>query len=206
MILRNACLTVALLSSPFLVLAADSAPPAAVTAAPTGLNEPSGVGDLKLEAPVAEVEKKHPEMEKLKWNAGLGAAVVGGPHVERYVLRGYEVKNLAKPADVELRFWDGKLWVIIVYLGQNPADEVRAALEKQIGKPTAQGPPTSWLGKKSTTVLAYGQGYFSISDNGLSDQARQVMVKALGHFMQRRPGATPPPRSKAAAGTPAASR
>lgn len=198
MILRSGCLTVALLLSPCLALAADATPRAVVTAAPEKLNEPTGIGDLTLGAPVAEVQKKHPKMEELKPGVSLGAAIVGGPHVARYVLHKVAAKNLAQPADVELRFWDGKLWVIIVYLGQNPVSEVRAALEKQIGKPTAQGPPTSWLGQKSTTVLSYREGYFSISDNGLSDQARQVLVQALKALMQRRSPATPVPGANAA--------
>jgi hypothetical protein len=168
--------------------------------------EPDGFGKAKFKMTAAQAKAAIPELEETEEH--LGAAVVGGPRVKRFVLRKYKVPGVEHPTDVELRFWDDKLWVVIVYFGQNDYASVSKALEKQLG-PTSRGDDKSrvWLGEKTTSTVSDREKYYSFADNDLSNVARAALFQGIHHAGALEAEPTKGEATKSdAASTPAASK
>lgn len=165
--------------------------------------EPDGFGKAKFKMTSEQVKAAIPKLEETEEQ--LGAAVVGGPRVKRFVLRKYKVPGIEHPTDVELRFWDDKLWVVIVYFGQNDYASVSKALEKQLG-PTSHGDDKSrvWLGEKTTSTVSDREKYYSFADNDLSNVARAALFQGVHHggAVEAEPAKSEPTKGEAAS-TPA---
>lgn len=151
---------------------------------------PDGFGRAKFGMSVEEVKKAYPKMEVL--DRMLGAAVVSGPFVKRFLLPGMKHPGLAKPTDVELRFWKDRLWVAIVYFGDNPEAKVLEALRKQNGEPEPGS--NSWTGRKSTVVFVPRQRWYSVGDNAITQEVQQLFMEEFRRkFSQQAPAAPPAP-------------
>ena len=124
--------------------------------------EPSGFGDAKLQMILDELRSYYPELED-PGDKNLGALPIGGPHISRYVARDQQVPGLANPSDLEFRFWKDKLWIIIVYFGDNGADAAMATLRKQLGSPTGSDKQLPrWDGEKTEVTAHLAQGWYGI--------------------------------------------
>lgn len=169
-----------------------------LSVAPVVAGEPTGFGEAKFKMSPAEVQKIFPKMEPLE--EALAAPVVGGEYVKRFILRKSAVPGLVKPADVELRFWADRLWVVLVYFEGNEADVVIAALRKQIGSEGGSDKNfVTWVGDTSTTVLTRKGQYYSFSDNELGAEARAAIFKGIGTHHEPVKKAAPATSSSAAA-------
>jgi hypothetical protein len=139
-----------------------------------GVYQPTGLGDAKWGMTMAEVWKLYPKARWVPEDEQLGAPVVDGPYVDRLEVTDVTVPGLEKPTRVELRFWKGKFWATIIYLGDNDPEKVKAYIAKQFG-PFTSGDDFSpmWVGEKVTTGAAYHQKWYGSSDNALSEHARK---------------------------------
>ncbi|MBX3025631.1 hypothetical protein KF840_12060 [bacterium] len=176
----------------FAVLAALIAAPAlGVT------NEPTGFGKAKLGSSVEAVKKLYPKMEAVPAAANLGSQAFVSDYLTRYVVRGVEVPELKRKADVELRFWKNQLWVYVVYYGAENQQSVIETLTKRFGPPNGTNPQKpGWTGDKSTAFVETSQHWYGVSDNAVSKDAQAWFIANLSQLT----GSAPP----AAAATPAA--
>jgi hypothetical protein len=142
--------------------------------------EPEGFGNAKFKMTPEQAKAALPGLEETEED--LGAALVGGPYVKRFVLRNHPVPGLQHPTNVEIRFWKDRLWVVIVYFGQNDYPSVVEALEKQLGS-TSKGDEKSrvWIGEKTTSVASDREKYYSLADNDLSNEARAALFLGIHH-------------------------
>ncbi len=138
-------------------------------------HEPNGLGKLRFGMTPAQVLRLYPALKKLD-QENLGASPVISPLAVRQLLSNQKVPGLKKPVLVELRYWKEKLWVIVVYFGQNPADEVMAALKKQYGEPSTSSREPVWRGKKANVMTNLMPGWYAIADNELSRDAQEVII------------------------------
>jgi len=140
--------------------------------------EPGGVPRLKLGETLEVVRKAYPEMQPATGNAG--AQAFDSPHLQRFVMGPVAVAGLKNPTSVELRFWQGKLWAVIVYFGKNDDADVLAALTKRLGPPTASTKMSaSWQGPESLTMSATSQRWYAVTDNALSTSAQAWFLENL---------------------------
>jgi len=165
--------------------------------------EPTGFGEAKFGMTADEVRGKFPKLEELTKN--LGAVPVGGPYITRYVLWKQPLPGLSKPGDVEMRFWKGKLWVIIVYCGENGKDAMLAALTK------AYGPATntdvrypSWIGEKSSLVSEPNETRYTMNDNAMSKEAQVWFAEVLRQGLAGKVMSGASPQGTPSGATPAA--
>ena len=148
--------------------------------------EPSGYGVLRFGSPPEQVERLYPGARRLNSLENLGAVPVTGPAVVRYVLENQKIPGFSKPVRVELRFWKNRLWVVIVYYGENAAEQVVAAVKKQVGDPENRNAEPVWTGKKTTVSMANRERWYALSDNAVSKEVQEDLMSALG-----RPKPTP---------------
>ncbi len=140
---------------------------------------PTGFAENMLGKSVDEVRKALPTLEKLGEDEKLAGVVIKGPAISRYGTRKLQVPGLAKPTDVEWRFWNGKLWVVIVLLGENDADEVVAAIRKERGTDPGQADTQkNWYGEKS--MIAVSAKWYTIGDDALTKEAQAWFVSLFG--------------------------
>jgi len=156
------------------------------------------VGDVRLRQSLAEVQKQFPEMKELR-SKGPQAAIVEGEFIRRFAVRGVTPFGLAKPTDMELRFWKGQLWLALFQFGENNDDAVRAALEKRFGAKPSAAPQAFWETPTYSVALQMKPRWFSIQDPGLTSEAQRWFLELMGRKVQ-----APPPTPAAAAPTPAA--
>lgn len=157
---------------------------------------PRSVAGAELGARVEEVRKKHQGLEKL--DKDLGAPVLPAPAASRFLLPKQKVPGLEKPTDVELRFWEGKLWVVIVYFGENENEVVLDSLRKRLGQPTAGDALNPyWDDLKTNVTVISSKRYYAVSDRALSEKSRQWLAEQLrGAFAAGRQQIVPTPEPK----------
>lgn len=173
---RQATMTSAM---PRLVIGALCAALVATTAAAKP-PEPTGFGKLKFGMSVDQVKKLFPKMEALSLETNLGVGPLGGPNVLRFRLPKQKVPGAKEPADVEVRFWKGKLWMIAVYYGVANDKTVMAALSEQYGPPTATNAQTSaWTGQHSVLFVEHGPGQYTIQDMAMMKEAQAYVLDLL---------------------------
>jgi hypothetical protein len=158
----------------------ETSPPTSERAAEPAI-EPydlEGFGKAKFKMTPDEVRAVLPDLEPLEED--LGAAIVGGPYAKRFVLRDFEVPGFQHKTNVEIRFWNDRLWVVIVYFGENDFGSVVEAMEKLHGT-DSRGDDKSrvWVGEKTTAVVTDRERYYSISDNDLSAEARAALFQGI---------------------------
>jgi hypothetical protein len=158
---------------------ATPAAPAAATAKPTAPPrakfEPTGVGNAKFGMSLAEVWKMYPKAKLMGEEEQGGAPVLEGPYIDRLLIKDQKVPGFEKPTTLELRFWNGKLWAVIVYFGDNDAETSRASLLKIFGPQASDDGANdnlTWYGEKANTTATFREKWYGTSDNALSAQAR----------------------------------
>ncbi|MBI1817918.1 MAG: hypothetical protein HYR72_23315 [Deltaproteobacteria bacterium] len=158
--------------------------------------ERRGFDRLTFDQSIAQVQKVYPHMRKLTTEE-LGAAVALSPFIQRYHQTEVKLRGLSYPVALELRFWKEKLWVIIVYIGGNSADQVQRWLEQRYGKPTTTAPDPVWVGKQTQIVATLKESWIGINDNVLSTEAQTVFMEGMRKAMERQHPAPPaPPAAK----------
>lgn len=151
--------------------------PAAVAAA---AKQPTGYGKVSFGASAEEFEKAYPEAKKLSENEDLGATVIGGPYVTRYVLRNQKIEGLPEPVTIELRFWKGKLWLYIVYFGKKQLEPALAHLKSTYGPQTGPDPNFPvWNLEKTTILVETKANRYTVNDLELSKDAQAWFVEAF---------------------------
>lgn len=121
-----------------------------------------------------------PKAEPLDNAANLGSPNVGGPFVHRLLLRDQQVAGLAKPVQVELRFWKKKLWVVQVYWGENRTEDVLAMLNEQLGPSDSAAPNDPlWIKGDVQTTISPKQGWFGSTDLAISGDAQDWLKKLM---------------------------
>lgn len=154
------------------VSATDQPAPPAAAARPTPLYEPTGFGTAKFGMSLAEVWKMYPQARLLGEKETLGAAAVGGPYIDRLVLRNQPVPGFAKPTTVELRFWKDQLWGVVVFFGDNDPEQCKAYLARTFGPSTARDLDNPvWLGEKVSSTGTYKEHWYGYTDIAMSREA-----------------------------------
>jgi hypothetical protein len=148
------------------------------TAAGAIRNDVKRFAPLTLGQPVAQVQKVYKHMRHLT-HEQFGAAVVFSPFIERYYQTGVKMKGLPQPVALELRFWKGKLWVIIAYFGGNSESQILAWLQGRYGKPTGHGVTVSWAGRRITVLMDAKQHWLSVADNAASKEVQMLLAQEL---------------------------
>ena len=182
--------------------------------------EPTGFGTASFGMSLKDVWAMYPKARLLGEKESLGAAVLDGPYIERLALRDQPVPGFPKPTTVELRFWKGKLWGVVVFFGDNDPEVCKAYLAQAYGPTTVRDTSMPlWRGDKVTTTATYKQGWYGYTDNALSQEVSAWLAEALkGSWKrataeenaerERRMAEVTPQAQKAAAApaTPAAAR
>ncbi len=81
---------------------------------------------------------------------------------------------LPGPVDLEFRFWNGRLWMILVYANDLPAHEMQAALERRFGPPPISGEKPSWLWPSTKLVSEPAKRWLAIFDRRLASQVQEA--------------------------------
>ena len=191
-----------------LAMLALTAPPAAAAVT----NEFTAYDGAQLGSTPEQVRKAFPKMEVTTEN--LGSQPFPSEHLVRYVVRDAKIAEAGKPGMVELRFWNNKLWAIVVYYPPDTKDAVLAALTKRLGPPNGTNPAKpSWQGAKSSVFVETSLNWFAVTDNALSKEAQawflanlQKMSQAMQQGQQKAAAASAaaPPAATPAAAAPAA--
>ena len=187
----------------------------ALPAAAAVTNEFTAYDGAQLGSTPEQVRKAFPKMEVTTEN--LGSQPFPSEHLVRYVVRDAKIAEAGKPGMVELRFWNNKLWAIVVYYPPDTKDAVLAALTKRLGPPNGTNPAKpSWQGAKSSVFVETSLNWFAVTDNALSKEAQawflanlQKMSQAMQQGQAQQPqkaaeGGAAAPAAAPAAATPAA--
>ena len=184
----------------------------ALPAAAAVTNEFTAYDGAQLGSTPEQVRKAFPKMEVTTEN--LGSQPFPSEHLVRYVVRDAKIAEAGKPGMVELRFWNNKLWAIVVYYPPDTKDAVLAALTKRLGPPNGTNPAKpSWQGAKSSVFVETSLNWFAVTDNALSKEAQawflanlQKMSQAMQQGQQKAAAASAaaPPAATPAAAAPAA--
>lgn len=196
-VLSSFVLAAAVLAAAAGVSPAHATPTPAAAAAGPSLALLTGFGDAKFGSTIEEARKALPAMEPLSNDIKMPSAHFSSPQLERFVLRKHAIAGLASPVDVELRFWEGKLWAFLVYFEKADLDAALKLLEKTYGpRTTGTEVQPIWRGDKATLQAMGKAGWYGATDNAISEKAREWFFTEL----KRNPGAVLTP---AAATTPA---
>lgn len=169
-------------------------------------NEPTGFEKARFGMSPPEVAKLYEgKIQKLD-KEYLGSSPVLSPLVHRQALRDMKLPWLQHPVTVELRYWKDRLWVVIVYYGENSQEEVVEGLRKQYGPPDISGHDAVWRGAKVTVNTANRERWYAIADLELSREVQAVFAEDMRRAQEaaraRQGGAAP--AAPAPAATPAA--
>jgi len=156
------------------------------------------IGEVRLRQSLADVQKQFPEMRELR-GKGKERAIVEGPFIRRFAVRGVKPFGLAKATDMELRFWKDQLWLAIFQFGDNSESEVRAALEKRFGAKPSVAAQAFWDATNYSVALQVKPRWFSIQDPALTSEAQRWFLELMGRKVK-----APPPTPAAAPPTPVA--
>lgn len=132
---------------------------------------PEGWGRAQLGMQLTEFRRLYPQSEEAPALPGLSL----DGRVRREVVWKVRAEGLTKPVDLEFRFWDGKLWMILVYANQVPGAELRSFLEARFGAPTLASEKPSWMWPRVKVVAEPQQGWFAIFDRDLGKQVQAAM-------------------------------
>ena len=164
-----------------------------VSAAAAMDHEPTGFGKARFGMSPEEVEKLYPGKVRVLGQENLGASPVFSPRVVRQVLPDQKILDLKEPTNVEFRYWDNKLWVVVVYFGQNTVQQVNEALRKEYGKPPAVSADSLWTGTKAVVNTANRDRWYAISDLAISKEAQAAFMEDLRRAAERQRGQQPAP-------------
>jgi hypothetical protein len=183
---------------------------AVLLAAPVWAGDITGVGKTKFGQSVEEVKKIYPKMEPLRQEQVLGAQTIMADDLVRFVVRDTSAPGLKTPGDVELRFWKGKLWAIIVYYKDNDPAQVEAAISKELGPNTGKAPGSPyWKGTAMTAMMDTKLKWYSLTDDAISKDAQAWFIEKVRaqkgvNVVEQTPAAAAPAAATPAAAPPAA--
>lgn len=187
-----------------ILAALGSLPAAALT------NEVTSVGKATLGQSRAQVQKAYPKMQPT--NENLGSQPFSSEYLERFVVTDFVVPETRQKGVMELRFWKGKLWAIIVYYGDGNDAKVIEAFTARMGPPNGTNPAKpGWNGDKSQNFVETERHWYGITDNEISKDAQAWFYARLRAAQggaaagQSAPAPTPPvaPPATAPAAAPA---
>ncbi|MFN8641986.1 MAG: hypothetical protein U0802_10120 [Candidatus Binatia bacterium] len=162
-------------------------------------NEITAFGKAKLGDTTDQVRKVFPKMKPTTDN--LGAQTFPSEHLERFVVTDVVVPETKQKGTLELRFWKGKLWAIIVYDGDGNDQKVIEALTKRMGPPNGTNPAKpGWNGDKSQVFVEAEHHWYSVTENQMSKDAQAWFYA----YLQQIQGAVADGAHKTAPTTPAA--
>jgi hypothetical protein len=141
--------------------------------APAFPNEPTGFFKVPFGASLEELKKHYPAVEFT--TEPLGAPVVQGGVLKRYVLRDAPRPYVGGKGTIELRLRKDRLWVIIVYCPDLERDALLAALTKEFGPPGGRPDVPTWDGERA--LVALQPGYVIYQD-------KAILAEALREFGQ----------------------
>lgn len=163
-----------------LVLAAVALAPVAAVAATPPVDTLKGFGPAPFGTRWEKAQALFPTAEVMSDKQNLGAPSVGGPFVHRLLLKAQSVEGLPKPVDVELRFWKKRLWVVQVYWGANPDQDVLAMLAKRLGPSQSSDPAAPlWITDATQTTVTLKQHTYGTADLALSAGAQSWFKKLM---------------------------
>ncbi len=128
----------------------------------------------RLGMSVAEVQELLPTME-----------IFGGEEARAYPVRAYfaadQTFDQLPGCRVELRFFEDRLWVMVVHYGDHPTAEVQRILEERYGAPSRQaGPSTYWTDEGVEVMLQSNSRSFSLAELTISAEVIQAWKDGLG--------------------------
>lgn len=198
---RRAVLGAALLAlaAPAVHAATPAAPTPAATPAASASPGLTGYGPVALGTSLARARELLPAARPIENRVMLGAPTLDSPHIQRLVLEQQAFPGLPAPIDVELRFWNERLWIVHLYTRTNPPDAVRAMLRARLGPPTDDRPRTMIWATDATTISAQlTQGWIAITDVAISREPQAWFNQTIGRDRPTHshdpmpPPATPP--------------
>lgn len=130
--------------------------------------EPAGWGRERLGMSVEELRKLYADAQL----APPLTAPFDDARIQRWLRLGVREDDLPQPVDIEYRIWDGKLWMVLVYTGANPAPAVRNALEKRFGRPTDRSALPAWVWPDRKVVTHLDQKWFALIHRPTDREAR----------------------------------
>lgn len=169
--------------------------------------QPAGYGKARFGATVSEVKKAYPKLEELGSTQSLGAPIINGPDITRYVLHAETYPGASHPIDVELRFWKGKFWLYIAYFPAAESESVLAKLTETYGPSTTKSADyPSWKLETSNVLLEKKLGRVTVNDDGFTKEAQAWFLAELkkGMAARRAPAAGAPQPAQAATPGPTA--
>ena len=161
--------------------------------------QPTGYGKARFGMTPAEVEKLYKGQVRVLAQENMGATPVTGPNIVRQLLANQRVPGLKEPTNVELRYWKDKLWVVIVYYGQNGNDAVNEALRAEYGAPTISAQDSVWQGPKTLVNTSNRERWYAMSDVALSRDAQQAFMEDMRKLQEKQRAQDAPPAAPQAA-------
>jgi hypothetical protein len=159
--------------------------------------EPAGFDKAKFGMSPAQVQKLYKDRVQPLKDEHLGASPVLSSLVQRQVIRDFKLPGVESPVNVELRYWKEKLWVVIVYYGNNGQETVVESMRKVYGPPDVSGQDALWRGTKVQINTANRERWYAIADQALSLEAQALfmedMKRAEEYHRARQGGAAPTP-------------
>lgn len=163
-----------------LIAAVCLLPLAAGAAAPKPVDTLKGYGPAPFGTRWERARTLFPGAAVLPEGKSVGAPTVGGPFVHRLYLTNQHVEGLAKPVNVELRFWKKKLWVVQVYWGDNAPADVVAMLTKRLGPSLGNDPNAPiWADDFTQTTVTMPMHTYGTADLALSAEAQVWLKKVI---------------------------
>ena len=143
-------------------------------------NESPGFEQLRFGQTIDDVRKAYPKVRQLD-REELGATVVYSPYIDRYQVPEVHLSGLTQPVSFELRFWKQKLWVAIIYFGNNSTEDIVKLLTARYGSPTSTKPDPAWVGKVAVVATSSKQKWFSVSDRVAGKEISTLLIESLQH-------------------------
>jgi hypothetical protein len=167
-------------------------------------NQPSGLGKAQFGMSPKQIEKIYKGKVRTLDRENLGATPIYTADVVRQVIADEKVAGLDQPTNVELRYWKNKLWVIIVYFGQNGAEAVNEALLKQFGKPTVSSTDLVWQFPKVLVNTSNREHWYALAELEMSKEVQAAFTEDLRKAAEQRQTQQAPAAAPPAAPVPAA--
>lgn len=132
---------------------------------------PEGWEDAKLRMTLAEFRRAFPTSEEGPALPGLSL----DGRVRRQLVWKAPAQGLSRPVDLEFRFWEEKLWMILVYTNDTPRQELQSFLEARFGVPTLALEKPSWIWPRVKVVAEPRKGWFAIFDRELGQKVQAAL-------------------------------
>lgn len=148
---------------------AEAAPTPATV--PPLKGEPTGFGKAEFLASIDAVRTLYPAMQEVdpvKYDKG--------GTIRSFLLSDQQVDGYQQPVDVLLRFFDERLWAVVVRFRQNDPDEAAKTLKERYGEPAGSAAGNlAWVGEKVAINFYHDDRYVETSYRSLNDEIRKQL-------------------------------